>query len=700
MTLNYTIVDTVDKLKWLHNKLLEVDVVSADTETTGLDFTNSRVICLSLCWSDEDAAVIPLYKNPAGDKYWDDDTFKKIIQWMETLFSSGIKVLWHNAKFDVLMLKHNFGFTAKSDFDTMLAHHLIDENPPHHLKSLAEKFIDPNAKESETAVSESVKANGGKWTQECKEHWKADHSILMKYACYDVQFTFKLYKRFLEQLKRNELLDYFNSDVMPLCHVLTQMEDRGILVNKSYLEKIKIEMGAEITELERQMRVLIGEEIQAVEDVILTAEINKRIKKAKDPEKYKAKLESGKVKAVPPVEFNFKSNDHLGILIFDIMKLGKGKKTKLGKWALDKNAIDDLESDDPVVTYLQQYKKLCKIHSTYVIGTLEQIRSDGRLHTNFKQHGTVTGRLSSSEPNLQNLPADDKFSKLIRRALEADPGYVFISADYSSLEMRMAAHYSEDPVLTKLFREEGSEADPQSAMAKHLFKLEGENHEIKEKFPDKRKIAKTLNFAVLYGAGPYKISKTVGCTKEEAVNLYETYFGSFPRLQKAIKDAHRVVESNGMIKNCFGRIRHLPEAQIVIPQPNVIFEPTPYCYGKKDKRDDPNCACKFVGFCAKETYRQQLIQRKQGAFRQSFNFLCQSSAACLVNRAMIKMTKMLEGFDAQIVHQIHDDIVVHCRADQAEKVMQLMKNAMETAFEFEVPMATDPKVGLNLAEVK
>ena len=413
-----------------------------------------------------------------------------------------------------------------------------------------------------------------------------------------------------KRIGENPQLEWLYREIeKPLSAVLARMEATGIMINAGYLTEISDELGKEATYLEAQIHRLAGH------------------------------------------PFNLGSRDQLETVLYDELKLGSGKKTTTGKRSTAATVLEDLRADHEIVDKILQYRELTKLKNTYLdpLPKLVHPRT-GRLHTRFNQTVTATGRLSSSDPNLQNIPVRTEIGRRIRRGFVAAPGMRLVAADYSQIELRLLAHMSGDENLKKVFQDR---ADIHTQTAAWMFGLAPESVK-----PDQRRAAKTINFGVLYGMSSHRLSGELGISYAEASEFIERYFAGYPKVKDWIDRTLAEGRERGYVESLFGRKRFVP---------------------------DLNSRMKNV---------------REATERLAFNMPVQGTAADLIKLAMVQVEPKLEPLGAHLVLQVHDELVVEAPVARAEEVARVVQETMRDAWKFEVPLEVGVGVGENWLEAK
>ena len=408
-------------------------------------------------------------------------------------------------------------------------------------------------------------------------------------------------REILKELKKEGLEKLYREIELPLIYVLYKMEKRGVLFDRKYLESFGRELDEKSKGIEREIFEIAGE------------------------------------------EFNLNSPKQLANILFEKLRLKPLKRTKSG-YSTDVETLTSLALEGhKIAELLLEYRKLTKLNSTFVKGILKHMDKEGRVHTTFIQTGTATGRLSSAEPNLQNLPVSDEISKKIRYAVTAPEGYTLVWADYSQIELRVLAHLSGDEKLIEAYRKG---RDIHTETASHLFGVSPDG--VDEKL---RRVAKTVNFGIIYGMSPHGLSERLGIPVKEAEEYIERYFEKFPRVKDYIENTLKEAYEKGYVKTIFGRVRPLPEL------------------------------------------RSSNRNIRSFGERAAVNATIQGSAADIMKLAMVKLYKKLEKLGAYMVLQVHDEIVIEAPEEKAEEIVKTVRETMENVIELLVPLTVDVNVG-------
>lgn len=579
--------------------------VAFDCETDGLNTMAAKLAGFSLCYQKGISYYIPLITSESSNS---ENLFEeapayisknKAISLLEKLFfNPDVIVIMHNGKFDyeVLIsngLKENPTCTI---YDTMIASWLLHpDRSSFSLEKLTEAklFI-------ETISFDSIVPKGKNFTDVPLE-------TAVKYGSEDADFTWQLWQIFEEELKKNNLFSLFTDLEMPILPILAQMEMTGIHIEKSELAEYSKDLSSQIEKLQSEIYDLVGH------------------------------------------EFNIASPKQLQEVLFIERGLETGKKTKTG-YSTDTAVLEELAEKDPVPAKILEFRKLSKLLSTYVDALPSLTDKNGRIHTNFIQTGTATGRLSSRDPNLQNIPVRDENGRKIRKAFDAEKNKLLISADYSQIELVILAHLSKDKNLCNAFL---SGNDVHKATAAMIFGVSPE-----EVQPEMRRTAKTINFGVIYGMSAFRLARQLGISRTMAKSFIDSYFATYSGVQDFINSTIEQAEKEGFVETINGRRRYI----------------------------------KAINSANKS--------EKAAAERIAINTPIQGSAADIVKKAMIKVhAELSEKFpEAKLLLQVHDELIVECPENQAEEVAKIMKTSMESVTQLSVPLKVSVEIGKRWGE--
>jgi len=590
-----TLITDAKELNKVLSLLKEDTIIAFDTETTGLDYDNDKLVGFSFALNEEQAYYVPFahfYLGVPNQISLDD---AKVA--IRKIFKS--KVVGHNIKFDLhFVTRFLEDDSLNVHADSMILAWLINPESSLALDKLADKLLNHTM----VAFKDTVKKG--------ETFAGVDLEDACAYAAEDALITLKLYYKFVETLglqEANHLVDLASKVEVPFIQTLLSMEKDGIKVDSSFLEIFLVEVKETLSHLTKEIHTLAGS------------------------------------------EFNINSTKQLGVILFETLDLPVGKKTKTG-YSTNEQVLSSLKDKHEIIPKLLEYREVYKLFSTYIEPLLKLSKEDkkSRIHTSFIQTGTATGRLSSKNPNLQNIPARSKLGLRIREAFIADGGKTLIGIDYSQIELRLLAHFSEDAVLLDAFRHD-KDIHLQTAVA--LF---GE-----EEAPSKRSIAKTVNFGLLYGMGPKKLSDTLDISTKEAKDIIEKYFESFPTVRKYFRSIVDASKEDGYVETLLKRRRYF---------------------------DYENASPMF-----KAAYE-----------RESVNSLFQGSASDLIKLSMNKIYNAIkeENLNAKMLLQIHDELIFEVDAGEAEVLAMKFKDIMENIFELNIPLKTSVNIGKHWGKLK
>lgn len=586
---NYRCLTDPEQLCDLLEQAAKVGVVSLDTETTGLDPQRSEWLGFSFCFRSGEAFWVP------KDQF-DLELLKKILA--DFFASTGLKVVAHNWNFDWRVF-HNLGLRPPPVwFDTMTAAWLLDVNRNgYNLEDLALQYLRLSAPDYKSLVpkGKTLKDVG---TEE-----------LTRYASKDADLTLRLYECFYPKL-REQGLDklYFDLEI-PVQNLLCRMEGRGIQLDSEVLRQLSLRFETAIRDLEQEAFRLAGH------------------------------------------EFNLASTKQLQEVLFEERKLNPGRKTKTGL-STDSETLEELAAFDPLPEVILRYRQFSKLKSTYV-DTLPDLVDPrtGRVHTSFYITGTATGRLSSKDPNLQNIPIRDEEGRAIRSAFRAAEGYTLISADYSQIELVVLAHFSEDPILVEAFQQ-GQDIHRRTAAL--VFNVPED-----QVSPSQRRAAKAVNFGIIYGMSAFRLARELGIPRTEAASIIEQYFNRLSRVKTWIQETIGTTASRGYVQTLFGRRRPVP------------------------------------------LIKSQNQTERQAGERMAVNSVIQGSAADIMKKAMLDVDRTLSQRhpEAALLLQVHDELLLECPLDQAEAVSESVKKAMERSVELKLPLRVSVECAVRWGEL-
>ena len=592
---DYQLIDTEDKINDFLRIILTKDILSLDTETTNTDAMSAELVGMSFSYAENQAFYVPVPKER--------EEAQKIVDKFKPVFENekSIKV-GQNIKYDMIVLG-NYGVSIKGQmFDTMIAHYVLQPELHHGMDYLAEVYL-----KYDTIKIEELIGAKGKNQRNMRDLSPTD---IYKYACEDADVTLKLKNILEKELETNGVKELFEEIEMPLVPVLAYIERNGVRIDTEALKETSRHFTIRMREIEEEIYKLAG------------------------------------------MEFNVSSPKQVGEVLFDRLKIvEKAKKTKTGQYVTSEEVLESLKGKHQIVEKILDYRGLKKLLSTYVDALPELINSKtGRIHTSFNQTVTATGRLSSSNPNLQNIPVRDDDGKEIRKAFIPDDGCEFFSADYSQIELRIMAHLSEDENMIEAFREE---QDIHAATAAKIYKIN-----IDDVTREQRSKAKTANFGIIYGISVFGLAERLNVERKEAKELIDGYFENYPKVKAYMDESIRSARDKGYIETIFKRKRYLPD----INSRNAIVR----------------------GY----------------AERNAINAPIQGSAADIIKVAMIKIYKRFidEGIKSKMILQVHDELNFSVLREEKEKVQQIVISEMEAAYKMKVPLLADCGWGQNWLE--
>ena len=595
LSYDYQLIDTEEKRNEIIKKLLTSEILALDTETTGTDPMDAELVGMSFSITENQAFYVPV---PA-----EREEAIKIVREFEPVFKNekSLKV-GQNIKYDMLVLQ-NYGIEVRGKlFDTMVAHYVLQPELRHNMDYLAEIYL-----HYQTIHIEELIGPKGKGQKNMRD---LSPQEVYLYACEDADVTLKL-KNILEQeLKKNDAEKLFYEIEMPLVPVLVNIESNGVRLD---------------TEALKQSSEHFTTRLQSIEKEIYT-------------------LAEG--------EFNIASPKLVGEILFDKLKIvEKAKKTKTGQYVTSEEVLESLRNKHDIIGKILEYRGLKKLLSTYIDALPQLINPQtGHIHTSFNQTVTATGRLSSSNPNLQNIPIRDEDGKEIRKAFIPDDGCSFFSADYSQIELRIMAHLSEDKNMIDAFL---SGYDIHAATAAKIYKVD-----IKEVTADMRRKAKTANFGIIYGISVFGLAERMNVDRKEAKELIDGYFETYPQVKSYMDKSIQVAREHGYVETIFHRKRFLPD----INSRNAVVR----------------------GY----------------AERNAINAPIQGSAADIIKVAMARIYERFkaEGLKAKMILQVHDELNFSVPAKEKEIVEQVVIEEMEKAYRMHVPLKADCGWGTNWLE--
>lgn len=675
--------EVADLIMYLKDK----QYVALDTETTGVD-KDSTIIGYSVC-AEEDLAyyVVTQYWDKLGQQLVPMETVETSPMFMESLKSKDL--IGHNILFDTNMIRDNWrvDLIDYAFMDTMLAAQLTDENRSIGLKALGAHYLGASATQEQEIMQASVIANGGKLTKANYELYKADYNLIAEYGAKDAEMTFKLMPLLIDELVKEDLVDFYFDETMPLLRGPTNdLNSVGLTIDSVALNSLRKSLEVETLELRGKIHHDIDHLVRAKYpgtcakntfnigscpqlSWLLFDQLKNTFPTLSDAGQDLCRAMSMKL----PYN-NSAKKEFIDTVRSNLGTVWGGKKVK-EYWnylSTNKEVLDKFSEKYRWVKYLQQYKTAKKTLTTYVDGIEEKIRC-GIVHPNFKQHGTTSGRYSCSTPNFQQLPRDDK---RVKSCIVSRPGNVFVGADYSQLEPRCFASISGDISLMECFTRG---KDFYSVVGMPTFGITGcsevksDGNSFASLYPKLRDKSKVIALATPYGRTARQQAQAMGIPEEESQALIDSYFAAYPLVEQMMLNFHKEVKESGYVKSMFGRKRRIPEALKIRSM-----------YGEASHNDLPYTARNMLNLAV--------------------NHPIQSAGASITNRAMIRFKDCIKDLgwteSVSIVLQVHDSIVVECPENVSPQVSDLLRDCMENTTVLPgVKLEAIPKIGKTLADV-
>lgn len=595
LSYKYKLIENETEAKELADFLLTNEIFSLDTETTSIEALDAKLVGLSFSTEDFRAWYVPVSRET--------EKAKKILEIFRPVYENPkILKVGQNLKYDLTVLANYDIHLSGPLFDTMLAHYLIQPELRHNMDYLAEIYLNYKTIHIEELIGPKGRGQKNMGDLEPKD--------IYKYACEDADVTLRLMKPLAEELRKNGVEEVFQNIEMPLMPVLARMERNGVVLDTDTLKEVENDFTLRLQTLEKDIYELAGH------------------------------------------EFTINSPRQVGEVLFGELKLSeKVKKTKSGQYSTSEEVLRDLHSKHPIVQKILDYRGLKKLLSTYVEALPKLINpATGHIHTSFNQAVTATGRLSSSNPNLQNIPVRGEDGREIRKAFIPEEGEIFFSADYSQIELRIMAHLSGDEHMIEAFN---AGHDVHAATAARIF-----HKDIKDISKDERRKAKTANFGIIYGISAFGLAERMDVSRTEAKELIDSYFEMYPKIKDYISKAVDTAREKGYIETEFGRRRYLPD----INSRNAVVR----------------------GY----------------AERNAVNAPIQGTAADIIKIAMIRVQQRLdaEGCKARMMLQVHDELNFSVPTDEFDKVKRIVIEEMQGAYKMSVPLEADCGEGKNWLE--
>ncbi len=592
---NYYLVDSEEEIDSWAEKFLTFDFLVLDTETTSTDAMTAELVGLSFSVAEHEAYYVPI---PA-----EREQALNIVNKFKSVYESDkILKVGQNLKYDIMVLA-NYGIEMRGEmFDTMLAHYILQPELHHNMDYMAEIYLDYKT----IHIDELIGAKGKKQ----RNMRDLSPQEVYEYACEDADITLQLKNRLETELRKEGLYDLFHDVEMPLVAVLARMERNGARIDTAALAETSRLMSERMLAIESEIKTLAG------------------------------------------IDFNISSPRQVGEVLFDRLRIiEKPKKTKSGQYTTSEDVLQSLRSKHPIVEKILDYRGLKKLLSTYIDALPQLINPQtGHIHTSYNQAVTATGRLSSSNPNLQNIPIRDENGKEVRKAFIPDEGCEFLSADYSQIELRIMAHLSGDENMIEAFN---NGHDIHAATAAKIYKLP-----IEEVTSDQRRKAKTANFGIIYGITVFGLAERMDVSRGEAKELIDEYFSTYPKVKEYMDRSIAVAREKGYTETMFGRRCHLPD----INSHNATVR----------------------GY----------------AERNAINAPIQGSAADIIKVAMARIDRRMqeEHLRSKMILQVHDELNFSVVPEEKERLQRIVVEEMQSACTMRVPLLADYGWGSNWLE--
>lgn len=593
---SYYLADTAEKQIALCEQLLREKSFAFDTETEGLDPLTAALVGMSFAIREQEAWYVPVPANR-------EEATDIVLRLAPALQHPEIEKVGQNIKFDILALR-KYGVRVKGPlFDTMIAHYLLNPELRHGMDYLAETYLKYKTVPIEDLIGPKGKKQASMRTVPIEQ--------IKEYAAEDADVTLRLKHYFAPLLKQEDVETLFFEMEMPLIYVLAEMEATGVKLDTEALKQSSEVLSQQLIALEQSIYELAGQ------------------------------------------TFNINSTKQVGEILFDKLKLDeKAKKTKTGGYSTSEEVLEKIRGKHPIVGKLLEYRGIKKLLSTYIDALPALIHPEtGKIHTSFNQAVTATGRLSSTNPNLQNIPVRDELGREIRKAFIADDDdCIFFSADYSQIELRLMAHLSNDPHMVEAFC---SGADIHAATAAKIYGIP-----VEEVTSDMRRKAKTANFGIIYGISVFGLAERLGIPRAESKELIDGYFQTYPRVKEYMEESIRVAKEKGYVETLFKRKRFLPD----INSHNAVVR----------------------GY----------------AERNAINAPIQGSAADIIKLAMIHIHQQFEAehLKSRMILQVHDELNFNVRKEEFDRVKEIVLDCMEHVLQLRVPLIADCGEGKNWLE--
>ena len=592
----YQRIESFEELKLLVEKMMKQEIVAFDTETEGLNALETDIVGISFSWQKGIGYYLPIKNNKSAHE----KSFEILRPFFE---STEIIKVGHNIKFDIQVL-HKYNVKVSSPiYDTMVAHYLINPDMRHNLDTLSESYLNYSPISIESLIGKKGK----------NQISMRDVSIdkITDYASEDADITLQLKSVFDKEIEVNNLGKIFYDIEIPMINVLSEMETEGIKIDTSYLEKLDKEFEEDLEKLKKEIFKKSGE------------------------------------------EFNLNSPKQLGEILFDKLKLvSKPKKTKTGQYSTSEEVLSSLANDHKIIEDILEWRSLDKLQNTYVKSLPNEVSSlTNRVHSSFNQTVTTTGRLSSNNPNLQNIPIRTANGQKIRRAfIPRGSDYILMAADYSQIELRVIASMSNEENMIDAFV---NNQDIHTMTASKIYNVDPENVT-----REQRGNAKTVNFGIIYGVSAFGLSQQTDLNRSESKVMIDNYFLNYPGLKKYMSDQIDFARNNGYVETIMGRRRYL---QNINSQNNML---------------------------------------RSSSERNAINAPIQGSAADIIKIAMININSELkkQSLKSKMLLQVHDELVFDVHKSEKDQIKDIVKTTMESAVKLKVPLKIDLEFGKNWLE--
>lgn len=589
----------LDQTHWdaLLQRLQTAQRFAFDTETTSLDYRVAEIVGFSIAFDAKDAYYVPLAHDYEGapQQLNRDQVLAQIKPILE---NNAVDKIGHHLKYDAHVLENHGIHLQGWYFDTMLASYVLNSVATRHgMDDVARLYLSHLTTSYEQIAGKGVKQ---------KTFNQIEIETAAHYAAEDAHVTYRLYEVLSAKLQKHpELVNILHNIEMPVARVLTSMEENGIQLDLKFLDQLGVDFSQTMQDLENQIVELAGE------------------------------------------NFNVSSPKQVGEILFDKLGLKGGKKTATGQYSTSESVLEKIEH--PISSLILDYRGLSKLKSTYTDGLLKQANNDThRVHTSYHQALTATGRLSSTDPNLQNIPIRTEIGRQIRKAFVAPEGRVLLAADYSQIELRLMAHFSQDDALLDAFNH-GQDVHRRTAAEVLGIALE-------DVTSDQRRQAKAVNFGLLYGMSEFGLIRQLGFTREESQNYIKQYFQRYPGIYEYMQRTRQVALEQGFVETILGRRLYTPD----IAARNMMV--------------------------------------RKAAERAAINAPLQGSAADIIKMAMIEVDKMLPQAQAKMLLQVHDELVFEVDADAADELAPKLAEVMQSVVEISVPLVVEVGKGNNWDE--